>query len=72
MFAKPVEGVIARFFIERQDVGMPNFGTLSESKIEILTDYVRSLNKFGEMGAKEIRTYSLLTQKRWPPSTLAL
>ncbi len=51
---------------------MPNFGTLSESKIEILTDYVRSLNKFGEMGAKEIRTYSLLTQKRWPPSTLAL
>ena len=72
LFAKPIEGVIARFFIERQDVGMPNFGTLSESKIEILTDYVRSLNKFGEMGAKEIRTYSLLTQKRWPPSTLAL
>ncbi len=64
MFEKPIEGTIARFFVERQDVGMPNFGTLSDSKIQILTDYVISLNQFGDMDAAEIRAYSQLTQQR--------
>lgn len=64
MFEKPIEGTIARFFVERQDVNMPNFGTLSDSKIQILTDYVISLNQFGEMDAAEIRAYSQLTRQR--------
>lgn len=59
----PIEGTIAKFFIEHQAVSMPKFGSLPESKIGILTDYVISLHQFGEMDAKEIRAYSQLTQR---------
>jgi len=61
----PIKGTIAEFFIEHQAVSMPKFGTLPGSKIGILTDYVITLNQFGEMDAKGIRTYSRLTQR--PP-----
>ena len=63
LFANPIEGIIAEFFIGHQDVSMPNFGSLPDSKIRILTDYVITLNEFGEMDAKAIRAYSRLTQR---------
>lgn len=63
LFAKPVKGTIAEFFIDHQDVSMPKFGTLPDSKIRILTDYVITLNQFGEMDAKAIRAYSRQTQR---------
>ena len=63
LFDYPIEGTIAEFFIEHQAVSMPNYGTLSDSKIRILTDYVIALNKLGEMDAKSIRAYSRLTQQ---------
>ena len=63
LFANPIEGIIAEFFIEHQAVSMPKYGTLPDSKIRILTDYVIALNKFGQMDAKSIRAYSRLTQQ---------
>ena len=50
-------------FCKQQDVSMPIFGTLPDSKIRILTDYVITLNQFGEMDSKAIRAYSRLTQR---------
>ena len=63
LFANPIEGIIAEFFIGHQAVSMPIFGSLPDSKIRILTDYVITLNEFGEMDAKAIRAYSRLTQR---------
>lgn len=63
LFASPIEGTIAEFFSKHQDIGMPIFGTLPESDIQILTDYVIILNAFGEMDAKAIRRYGRLTQQ---------
>ena len=62
----PIEGRIAGFFIERQAVAMPKYGSLPESEINVLTDYVIALNRFGPMDAKQIRTYA--RQTRQPPS----
>lgn len=63
LFANPIEGNIAEYFIERQEVSMPRFGTLPDSSIQILTDYVIALNKFGEMDASSIRAYGRQTQQ---------
>ena len=63
LLATPIEGTIAKFFFEQQRVSMPIFGTLSDTEIQILTDYVITLNQFGEMDAKAIRAYSRLTQR---------
>ncbi len=63
LFEYPIKGTIAEFFIEHQAISMPNYGTLSDAKIRILTDYVIALNKLGEMDAKSIRAYSRLTQQ---------
>lgn len=63
LFENLVEGAIAEFFIGRQTVSMPIYGTLSDSEIRILADYVITLNQFGAMDAKRIRAYSRLTQQ---------
>jgi len=63
LFENPIKGPIAEFFIEHQAVSMPIFGTLPDSKIRILADYVIALNEFGEMDAKSIRAYGRQTQK---------
>jgi hypothetical protein len=42
---------------------MPEFGTVPDEQIRILTDYVIALHEFGEMDAKSIRIYSQLTQR---------
>ena len=71
LFANPIEGAIAKFFIGHQDVSMPDFGSLPDSKIRILTDYVITLNEFGEMDAKAIRAYSRLTQRLYSGEKLS-
>lgn len=63
LLERPIEGVAAEFFIERQAVSMPKFGSLPESEIRMLADYVIALNQFGEMDADRIRSYSWLTQQ---------
>lgn len=63
LFSRPIEGAIAKFFIERQEVSMPLFGTLPDSTIRVLADYVIALNQFGAMDAKAIRAYSRETQQ---------
>lgn len=63
LFEYPVEGAIARYFIERQAVGMPKFVTLPDAEIQILAEYVITLNKFGEMDARALRAYGRLTQR---------
>lgn len=63
LFEYPIKGAVAEYFIERQAVSMPKFGTLPDSEIRILTDYVIALNKFGEMDARSIRAYGRQTQQ---------
>lgn len=63
LYAKPIDGTIARFFIERQAVSMPIFASLPDSSIQLLTDYVIAVNQFGAMDAKAIRAYSEETRK---------
>lgn len=62
IFSRPLEGTIAEFFIDRQEISMPIFGTLPDSTIRILADYVISLNQLGAMDAGAIRAYSEQTQ----------
>ena len=72
LLSKPIEGAIAEFFIERQEVSMPVFATLPDSTIRILADYVIALNQFGAMDAKTIRAYSQATQQMSPAGLLHL
>ncbi len=58
LLASPIDGAIARFFIERQEISMPVFETLPESEIQVLADYVIALNQLGAMDAEAIRAYS--------------
>ena len=58
LFANPLEGLVAKFFLERQAVSMPIFESLPESSVQILTDYVIALHRLGKMDAKAIRAYS--------------
>lgn len=61
LYESPLTGVLAKYFVERQEVGMPKFATLPESEIQILAEYVIALNRFGEMDASAIRSYAQLT-----------
>ena len=72
IFSNPIEGAIAEFFIERQEVSMPVFESLPDSTIRILADYVITLNQFGAMDAKAIRAYSRETQQTSPAGPVAL
>lgn len=72
LLSNPIEGPIAEFFIERQEVSMPVFATLPEATIRMLADYVITLNRLGAMDAKAIRAYSQKTQQRSPPEPVAM
>lgn len=65
LFDHPLEGPVAWFFIDNQEISMPEFGTIPYSQRQILTDYVIMLSKFGEMDARDVRAYSRLTQPLW-------
>lgn len=71
LFSRPIEGAIAEFFIERQAISMPVFGSLPNPDIEVLTDYVVALHEFGAMDAKAIRAYSRATQLMGPDQPAA-
>ncbi len=71
LVSRPIEGVIAQFFVERQAISMPVFRSLPDSTIQILADYVVTLNQLGAMDAKAIRAYSLETQRASPPGPVA-
>lgn len=58
----PLEGPVAGFFIDNQEISMPKFGTIPYPQRQILADYVIRLSKLGEMDAKKIRAYSRLTR----------
>ncbi len=62
LLSRPIEGKIAEFFIEKQEISMPVFGTLPDTAIQILADYVIALNELGAMDAKAIRAYGQRTQ----------
>ncbi len=72
LLSKPIEGPIAEFFIERQEVSMPVFGSLPDSNIRELADYVIALNRLGPMDAKAIRAYGENTQRSSPAGATAL
>lgn len=71
LYAKPIEGKIARYFIERQEISMPMFASLPDSTIQLLADYVVTLNQLGAMDAKAIRTYSEETLRASPAGSVA-
>lgn len=62
LFEPFVTGLIAGFFIENQAVSMPRFGTLPDSDIQLLTDYVTALHQLGKLDAKRIREYGYRTR----------
>lgn len=62
LLRNPIEGAVARFFLQRQAVHMPGFRTLPDSALNLLTDYVIALNRFGAMDAEDIRVYRRLTE----------
>lgn len=59
-----VRGYIARFFLERQAVKMPQFRTLPENEIRLLVEYLIALHQYGEMDASDIRDYGRRTVSR--------
>ncbi len=65
LLSRPIEGKIAKFFIDRQEVSMPVFGALPDSTIQVLAEYVIMLNEFGAMDAKAIREYGRRTQQHY-------
>ncbi len=66
LYENPLTGPFAKYFIERQEVGMPKFATLPESEIQILAEYVIALNRIGVMDASAIRAYEQLTLQNRP------
>lgn len=72
LYSKPIEGMIARYFIERQEVSMPVFGTLPDSTIQLLADYVVALNQLGPMDAKAIRAYGEQTLQASPAGPVVM
>lgn len=62
-------GHLARIFLDRQSVSMPRFESLPDGEIQLLTEYVSALRKFGAMGAGEMREYGRLTVA---PSPIAI
>lgn len=72
LLSKPIEGTVAEFYIERQAVSMPVFGSLPDSTIQVLADYVVALNRLGAMDAKAIRGYARKTQHASPAGPVAL
>jgi hypothetical protein len=53
----PLTGWIAEFFFNRQAINMPSYKSLEPEEIEILVNYVITLNEFGPMTAEIIRLY---------------
>jgi len=53
----PVTGRIAAYFFDRQVVNMPSYNSLDPEEIEILVNYVITLNQFGPMTVNTIRSY---------------
>ena len=62
-----IEGPIAAFFMGRQAIQMPQLGSLSDSELGLLVDYVIALQALGPMNASTVREYDRLT--RAPVST---
>jgi mono/diheme cytochrome c family protein len=58
----PIEGPVAAFVIEHQAIQMPQFNSLTHSKIDLLVNYVLTLHAFGPMDAGAVRTYDKLTR----------
>ena len=61
----PLEGPVAKYLIDKQEVSMPEFGSIPYAQRQVLTEYVIALSQFGEMDANAIRNYSGLTQVHW-------
>lgn len=62
LYEKPIEGTMAKYYIDRQAISMPAHYSLSETQLQVLVDYILTLNSFGKMDAKKVRAYSKLTQ----------
>lgn len=55
-------GPIAEYFFERQAINMPSYKSLKPKEIELLINYVKTINRYGPMTARDIRLYSADSQ----------
>jgi len=55
-------GPIAEYFFDRQAINMPSYKSLESMEIELLINYVKAINQYGPMTAKDIRLYSANSQ----------
>lgn len=60
---QPLTGWIAKFFLSRQEIGMPKFESLQPGEIDLLVRYVAALNAFGPMTADTIHHYEQLSRR---------
>ena len=54
-------GWIAEYFLQRQMIHMPNFGSLSDEELELLVDYVLTLQSLGSLDEISVKQYEALT-----------
>lgn len=57
----PLTGFLAEYFLHRQAVSMPDFSSLPEQEIELLTKYVLALNALGPLDSPGVEYYAEMT-----------
>lgn len=64
ILSRPLEGVLAHYFLQRQSIQMPHFDSLSTAEMRVLVCYLQTLNQWGALDAKTARQ---LHQRRLAP-----
>ena len=54
-------GGLARFFLARQAISMPAFSELTNAELELLVDYIVSLNELGPLDVETVARYAAAT-----------
>ena len=57
-----IVGPMAEYFFDRQAINMPSYKSLEPMEIELLINYVKEINQYGPMTARDIRLYSANSQ----------
>ena len=55
-------GPMSEYFFDRQAINMPSYKSLEPMEIELLINYVKTINQYGPMTARDIRLYSAESQ----------
>ena len=55
-------GPLTEYYFDRQAINMPSYRSLESIEIELLIKYVKAINQYGPMTARDIRLYSADSQ----------